>query len=280
MERSLFERLQQQGAPVKMLSVQYRMHPAIRQVGCCLRRRLRRRLRRACWQGGVRSLEHSNQCIISKRGLGACRGVPAKEHARLTLSVSSPAGDRHARRGSPARLAQLAHHETRPSPHPAHSTPPPPSRQFPSAHFYGGRLRDADSIRDMPPAPFYTHPLMKPYVLFDVARGQERRREGGGSLSNRVCAGGGGRATARASRFALPVWPRRPNRVRVCCAASGSSIKSLVGALAPAAWVHPGTSGSSSVQVLRAGAVHVTRGSSGRRRRSALAGRGAAERQR
>lgn len=32
MERSLFERLQQQGAPVKMLSVQYRMHPAIRQV--------------------------------------------------------------------------------------------------------------------------------------------------------------------------------------------------------------------------------------------------------
>ncbi|KAL4419979.1 hypothetical protein ABPG75_007077 [Micractinium tetrahymenae] len=87
MERSLFERLQQQGAPVKMLSVQYRMHPAI--------------------------------------------------------------------------------------------------RQFPSAHFYGGRLRDADSIRDMPPAPFYAHPLMKPYVLFDVAKGQERRREGGGSLSNR-----------------------------------------------------------------------------------------------
>jgi superfamily I DNA and/or RNA helicase len=33
MERSLFERLQQQGAPVKMLSVQYRMHPVIRQVG-------------------------------------------------------------------------------------------------------------------------------------------------------------------------------------------------------------------------------------------------------
>lgn len=32
MERSLFERLQAQGAPVKMLSVQYRMHAAIRQV--------------------------------------------------------------------------------------------------------------------------------------------------------------------------------------------------------------------------------------------------------
>jgi hypothetical protein len=63
--------------------------------------------------------------------------------------------------------------------------------QFPSHHFYGGRLRDADAIRDTPPALFYEHPLMKPYVFFDVAKGQERRREGGGSLSNRV--GGAGR---------------------------------------------------------------------------------------
>lgn len=30
LERSLFERLQVGGCPVKMLSVQYRMHPAIR----------------------------------------------------------------------------------------------------------------------------------------------------------------------------------------------------------------------------------------------------------
>ncbi|EFN53619.1 expressed protein [Chlorella variabilis] len=59
-------------------------------------------------------------------------------------------------------------------------------RVFPSAHFYGGRLRDAESIRDMPPAPFYAHPLMKPYVFFDVAKGKELRREGGGSLSNRA----------------------------------------------------------------------------------------------
>jgi hypothetical protein len=31
LERSLFERLQRAGCPVRMLSVQYRMHPAIRQ---------------------------------------------------------------------------------------------------------------------------------------------------------------------------------------------------------------------------------------------------------
>lgn len=42
--------------------------------------------------------------------------------------------------------------------------------QFPSAHFYGGRLRDAESITAMPPAPFYTHPLMK-------VRGEPTRRK-------------------------------------------------------------------------------------------------------
>ncbi len=31
LERSLFERLQRAGCPVKMLSVQYRMHPTIRE---------------------------------------------------------------------------------------------------------------------------------------------------------------------------------------------------------------------------------------------------------
>lgn len=33
---------------------------------------------------------------------------------------------------------------------------------------------------------FYEHPVLKPYVFFDVAHGQERRREGGGSVSNQV----------------------------------------------------------------------------------------------
>ena len=31
LERSLFERLQRAGCPVKLLSIQYRMHPTIRQ---------------------------------------------------------------------------------------------------------------------------------------------------------------------------------------------------------------------------------------------------------
>lgn len=73
MERSLFERLQQAGCPVKLLNLQYRMHPAI--------------------------------------------------------------------------------------------------RQFPSTHFYNGALCDAPPVASMPDADFYTHPLLKPYIFFDVSKG-------------------------------------------------------------------------------------------------------------
>lgn len=113
MERSLFERLQQQGAPVKMLSVQYRMHPAIRQVG------------RAC----------SCHC-----GTGA--GVPVR-CGRLRLLAGTLPWLLRMRR-------QLKFHRRTAA-----------ALQFPSAHFYSGRLRDAESITAMPPAPFYSHPLMK-----------------------------------------------------------------------------------------------------------------------
>lgn len=59
-------------------------------------------------------------------------------------------------------------------------------RQFPSQHFYQGRLQDADSIRDQPPEAFYQHSVLKPYMFFDISHGQEERRAGGGSLSNRA----------------------------------------------------------------------------------------------
>jgi senataxin len=89
MERSLFERLQSRGCPVSMLSVQYRMHPAI--------------------------------------------------------------------------------------------------RTFPSRHFYNDELEDAPSVLALPDEPFYSHQLLKPYVVFDVARGRELRNiAGGGSLGNKV----------------------------------------------------------------------------------------------
>ena len=62
----------------------------------------------------------------------------------------------------------------------------PPIREFPSRHFYAGRLVDGDSVLAAPPPPFYEHPLLKPYVVFDVASGREQRHRGGGSLRNQV----------------------------------------------------------------------------------------------
>ena len=62
----------------------------------------------------------------------------------------------------------------------------PPIREFPSRHFYAGRLVDGDSVLAAPQPPFYAHPLLKPYVVFDVASGREQRHRGGGSLRNQV----------------------------------------------------------------------------------------------
>lgn len=62
----------------------------------------------------------------------------------------------------------------------------PPIREFPSRHFYAGRLVDGASVLAAPQPPFYAHPLLKPYVVFDVASGREQRHRGGGSLRNQV----------------------------------------------------------------------------------------------
>ena len=49
----------------------------------------------------------------------------------------------------------------------------PEIRAFPSRHFYSDILRDAPTVAAH--CPLYNHNLLKPYVLFDVARGQEAR---------------------------------------------------------------------------------------------------------
>lgn len=48
----------------------------------------------------------------------------------------------------------------------------PEIRQFPSHYFYQDALKDAECIVQAPPPPFYRAPLLKPYVVFDVNRGQ------------------------------------------------------------------------------------------------------------
>ena len=60
----------------------------------------------------------------------------------------------------------------------------PDIRSFPSRHFYENRLEDAASVTALPPEPYYSQPHCGPYHIFDVARGKEQRKQGGGSLSN------------------------------------------------------------------------------------------------
>lgn len=60
----------------------------------------------------------------------------------------------------------------------------PEIRSFPSRHFYENKLEDAKAVTDLPPEPYHAHKLLKPYLLYDVSRGKEQRRDGGGSLSN------------------------------------------------------------------------------------------------
>ena len=60
----------------------------------------------------------------------------------------------------------------------------PEIRSFPSRHFYQDKLEDAPTVTALPSETYHSQPMFKPYLVFDVARGKERRKQGGGSLSN------------------------------------------------------------------------------------------------
>ena len=53
-------------------------------------------------------------------------------------------------------------------------------------HFYHNQLQDAPSIVGAPDEPFYALQLLKPYVFFDVSRGQMARGRSGASMGNQV----------------------------------------------------------------------------------------------
>lgn len=61
----------------------------------------------------------------------------------------------------------------------------PQIRQFPSAYFYNNSLQDGQNIKNDKFHEFYSHSLLKPYVLFDVSMGQHERQNSG-SLQNQM----------------------------------------------------------------------------------------------
>eukprot|EP00271_Cylindrocystis_brebissonii_P021924 TRINITY_DN8169_c0_g1_i4.p1 TRINITY_DN8169_c0_g1~~TRINITY_DN8169_c0_g1_i4.p1 ORF type:complete len:1053 (-),score=232.79 TRINITY_DN8169_c0_g1_i4:155-3313(-) len=61
----------------------------------------------------------------------------------------------------------------------------PAIRDFPSRYFYENRLIDAPSVVEKPEEPWHTHPLLRPYLFFDVSRGQESHGSSSMSYQNR-----------------------------------------------------------------------------------------------
>merc|ERR1712151_248227 len=54
----------------------------------------------------------------------------------------------------------------------------PNIRKYPSNRFYQGKLLDGKTIANISREFFYSHPLLKPYVLFDVIKGVEKKECG------------------------------------------------------------------------------------------------------
>ncbi|KAG8641881.1 hypothetical protein MANES_12G040200v8 [Manihot esculenta] len=60
----------------------------------------------------------------------------------------------------------------------------PQIRDFPSRHFYQGRLTDSESVVNLPDEIYYKDPLLRPYVFYDVTYGRESHRGGSVSYQN------------------------------------------------------------------------------------------------
>ncbi|XP_024515989.1 helicase sen1-like isoform X2 [Selaginella moellendorffii] len=62
----------------------------------------------------------------------------------------------------------------------------PQIRDFPSRHFYQGRLQDSDSVKGLPDEIYHHDPLLQPYLFFDVSHGKESHISGSVSFQNVV----------------------------------------------------------------------------------------------
>ncbi|KAI7727640.1 hypothetical protein M8C21_003431 [Ambrosia artemisiifolia] len=60
----------------------------------------------------------------------------------------------------------------------------PQIRDFPSRHFYQGRLTDSESVTNLPDELYYKDSLLRPYIFYDVIHGRESHRGGSVSYQN------------------------------------------------------------------------------------------------
>ncbi|KAH6759013.1 P-loop containing nucleoside triphosphate hydrolases superfamily protein [Perilla frutescens var. frutescens] len=120
--------------------------------------------------------------ILPPLSLGAARCVLVGDPQQLPATVISKAAgtllysrslfERFQKAGCPTMLLSVQY---RMHPH---------IRDFPSRHFYQGRLTDSESVANLPDEIYYKDPLLRPYVFFDIAFGRESHRGGSVSYQN------------------------------------------------------------------------------------------------
>ncbi|KAH6827842.1 P-loop containing nucleoside triphosphate hydrolases superfamily protein [Perilla frutescens var. hirtella] len=120
--------------------------------------------------------------ILPPLSLGAARCVLVGDPQQLPATVISKAAgtllysrslfERFQLAGCPTMLLSVQY---RMHPH---------IRDFPSRHFYQGRLTDSESVANLPDEIYYKDTLLRPYIFFDIAFGRESHRGGSVSYQN------------------------------------------------------------------------------------------------
>ncbi|KAL8504418.1 hypothetical protein ACS0TY_022953 [Phlomoides rotata] len=124
----------------------------------------------------------SEVAILPPLSLGAARCVLVGDPQQLPATVISKAAgtllysrslfERFQQAGCPTMLLSVQY---RMHPH---------IRDFPSRHFYQGRLTDSDSVANLPDEKYYKDNLLRPYIFFDISHGRESHRGGSVSFQN------------------------------------------------------------------------------------------------
>uniref|UniRef100_A0A7N0V5N1 Uncharacterized protein n=1 Tax=Kalanchoe fedtschenkoi TaxID=63787 RepID=A0A7N0V5N1_KALFE len=124
----------------------------------------------------------SEAAVLPPLSLGAARCVLVGDPQQLPATVISKAAgsllysrslfERFQQAGCPTMLLSVQY---RMHPH---------IRDFPSRHFYQGRLTDSESVANLPDEKYYQDKLLKPYTFYDITHGRESHRGGSVSYQN------------------------------------------------------------------------------------------------
>ncbi|KAJ6854345.1 putative ATP-dependent helicase-like [Iris pallida] len=124
----------------------------------------------------------SEVAVLTPLVLGAARCVLVGDPQQLPATVISKAAgtllysrslfERFQQAGCPAILLSVQYRMH------------PKIREFPSRHFYQGRLTDSESVVNIADELYYKDPLLQPYVFYDIMHGRESHRGASASYQN------------------------------------------------------------------------------------------------